>query len=153
MKTFKQFILTEILASIPQDVEGETSELEDSDGKNIFFTKNIKGKTGVHTYTYHAKLNDNQAHINFWMDEGITEITDEGNAAQVLTAAMYFISQVAAKYQPEKITFEALKGMDSRESKSRGDVYLRLLNKFANSRGYKIGRDSTTGKDVFTLTK
>jgi len=146
-------LVNEIFKTIPQNVEGETSEIGDNEGKDVFFTKNIMGKTGEHAYTYHAKISKEGAHINFWMDEGTTELTDEGNAAQVLNAAIYFINRIADQYQPEKITFEALKGIDPKESASRGDVYLRLLNRFAGGKGYKVTRETSGGKDLFVLNK
>lgn len=147
-------LINEILKTVPDEMEGEMEQLQDlQGGKDIFFTKKINGKTGEHVYTYHAQIKDNNAHINFWMDEGTTELTDEGNAPQVLNAAIYFINKIATDHQPERITFEALKGIDPKESSSRGDVYLRLLNRFASGKGYKVTRETTGGKDLFVLSK
>ena len=153
-----QQLVSEILGSIPSSDQGEWTEHDEGDELNAFFVKNIKGKTGDHTYTYHAKLTGDETNrdalINFWMDEGTTELTGEGNAAEVLNTALYFIKKIAEKHKPVTITFSALKKVaGDKESGSRGDVYAKLLQRFAGQHGYLPLKSDTTGQDTFILKR
>ncbi|NBW08831.1 MAG: hypothetical protein EBR82_12480 [Caulobacteraceae bacterium] len=150
--------LLELFGKIEQK-DGEWSQQDEQDQTNVFFVKKIRGKTGDHTYTYHAKLTGDETNrdalINFWMDEGTTELTGESNAAEVLNNAIYFIKEIANKHNPITITFHALKkvGGDEKESGSRGDVYAKLLRRFATQNGYEPLKSDTQGQDTFILKK
>lgn len=154
-----QQLVSEILGNIPLSAQGEWTEHDEGDELNAFFVKNIKGKTGDHAYTYHAKLTGDETNrdalINFWMDEGTTELTGEGNAAEVLNTALYFIKKIAEKHKPVTITFSALKKVagDEKESGSRGDVYAKLLQRFASQHGYEPLKSNTRGQDTFILKR
>ena len=152
-------LINEVLGSIPKASQGEWSDIDEGDEHNVFFVKNIMGKTGEHTYTYHAKMTGDETNkdalINFWMDEGNTELTGEGNAAEVLNTALFFIKTIATKYNPVTITFHALKkvGEDNKESGSRGGVYEKLLLRFAVQNGYEPLKSDTIGQDTFILKR
>ena len=149
-------LVNEVFAKIPQNQDqGEWSEHKDGNEQNVFFVKNIAGKDAVQPYTYHAKILDGTAHINFWMGEGQTQLTGQANAPAVLNAALYFIKKIQEMYDPPRISFHALKKTekDEKESSSRGDVYLRLLQRFASQHGYDFERNQSTGQDTFTLHK
>lgn len=149
-------ILKEIFANIPAQSDGEFTEYKDQneDEQHLFYKKEISGKTANHVYTYHARIKDGKADVNFWMDEGTTEMTGEANAVQVLNAALFFLDKLVQKYSPQQIQFDALKKTDEKESASRGDVYAKLINRFASGRGYSSRREKGfSAMDRFVLTK
>lgn len=149
-------ILREIFANIPGQSDGEFTEYTDKQEgtEHLFYKKEIPGKKGNHIYTYHAQIRDGKADVNFWMDEGTTEITGEGNAVPVLNAALFFLEKLVQKYSPQQIQFDALKKTDDRESASRGDVYAKLIARFASGRGYTSQREKGfSAMDRFVLTR
>ena len=161
MKTFKQHILLELFKEIPATT-GEYSTLKDHEGIHIFLKKFIKGKTGLHEYGFKATVADQDdnlktATILFYMirDEvPVSELTDEGNAIEVLNTALGFIKKVNEDYSPDRIVFSAVKGdNDQKESMARTQIYRKLVDRFASSYGFDSNINTLGGTDVFVLTK
>jgi len=154
-------ILSELFKEIP-GTTGEYSTHKDHEGTHVFLKKFIKGKTGVHEYGFNATVTDQDdslktATILFYMvkDEvPVSELTEEGNAIEVLNTALGFIRKVNEDYGPDRIVFSAVKGdHDQKESMSRTQIYRKLVDRFASSYGFDSNINTLGGTDVFILTK
>jgi len=160
MKTFKEFV-TELFKEIPK-ATGEYTSYNDFEGTHVFLKKYIKGKTGTHEYGFKATITrpDDElktATILFYMvkDEvPVSELTDEGNAVEVLNTALGFIKKINEDYNPDRIVFSAVKGDSSnKESMARTQVYRKLVDRFASGNGFNSNINTLGGSDVFVLTK
>ena len=67
------------------------------------------------------------------------EVTGGGDEIAVFSTVLDVMNDFIEKYEPEKISFEATKSKETRDS-SRTKLYDRIIKRFAVSRGYTVTR-------------
>lgn len=83
--------------------------------------------------------------------DGSVEITEGGDAFVIFGTVIKVINEFLKNYQPHTLTFTAMKGDD--DSKSRIDLYRKMLKKMAYQVGYSYDEDMKRKHSIFTMSK
>lgn len=113
------------------------ARLDDGSNLSINFNLESGGPEGM----------DEDWHVEFWRDNSLG-VTGQGDAYKIFATVMQAIQEFIQEEQPETIVFSASKEVEPGQNpNSRASLYKRLVQRYAQSWGYKV-QSSDQGKDV-----
>ena len=113
------------------------ARLDDGSNLSINFNLESGGPEGM----------DEEWHVEFWRDNSLG-VTGQGDAYKIFATVMQAIQEFIQEEQPETIVFSASKEVEPGQNpNSRASLYKRLVQRYAQSWGYKV-QSSDQGKDV-----
>lgn len=113
------------------------TQLPDGSGLSINFNLESGGPEGM----------DEEWHVEFWRNQSLA-VTGQGDAQRIFATVLAAIQDFAAQENPETIVFSASKEVEPGQNpNSRVNLYKRLVQRYAQSMGYKV-QSQDQGKDV-----
>lgn len=79
-------------------------------------------------------------------------VSGSGNELQVFSMVRDSFAQFMEVHKPQAVRFSAAKDA-GQDGNSRGNLYARLLQRFAAASGYQFSREDSGGKDEFLLVR
>ncbi len=107
------------------------------------------GKKGTVTFLENPQV-PGEWDAEFSID-GSVGITGGGDAFVIFGTVIKVIDDFLKNYQPNILTFTAMKGNGGNES--RVDLYRKMLKKMASKVGYSFDEESKERKSLFTMRK
>ena len=118
------------------------ARLDDNTFLSIMFTKGFSQETKEEAWSVEFYRNNSQ------------EVTGEGDAPRVFATVLSAIQTFIKKYKPNKVFFAANKVDDTgHDSPSRARLYDSLVQRYAESWGFKAFRADTGNKVMYELSR
>lgn len=87
-------------------------------------------------------------HVEFWRNNSL-EITGEGDAHRVFATVLAAIQEFVKMERPKRVTFSA----DKEPGESRADLYDRLVQRYAQSMGFKVQTEMNGPNKYYILSR
>ena len=152
MQTFKEFyMMSESFDTKPAKWE----LVRDNDAGSIY---RFNIDNNIYLVFFTTPMRDNKpTTVDFGIHDNKTNnviytMTDTGNAFEVLMTVLDTIRDYIDRKDPYGIVFSARKAINDKDSKSRSNVYKRLIQKFAPSQ-YKLNIADKGFEVYYTLSK
>ena len=117
------------------------ARLDDNTFLSIMFNKTNSARTGQEAWSVQFFRNNSQ------------EVTGEGDAPRVFATVLGAIQTFIEKYKPKMVLFSATKEVeDGQKSQSRARLYDSLVQRYANSWGYRARRTESGSVVQYELT-
>jgi hypothetical protein len=118
------------------------ARLDDNTFLSIMFSKVNSARTGQEAWSVEFYRNNSQ------------EVTGEGDAQRVFATVLGAIQTFIKKYKPNMVIFSATKEVeDGKKSQSRARLYDSLIQRYANSWGYRARRTESGSVVQYELSR
>jgi hypothetical protein len=118
------------------------ARLDDNTFLSIMFNKGVSKDSKEEAWSVEFYRNNSQ------------EVTGEGDQQRVFATVLSAIQTFIKKYTPNKIIFAANKVDDTgHDSRSRANLYDKLVQRYAKSWGFKAFRADTGNKVIYELSR
>ncbi len=105
----------------------------------------------INFYTDPGVDGDEDWVVEFWRDRSL-DITGAGDQQRVFATVLTAIAQFIDMEEPETLRFTADKDVEpGQKPMSRSNLYDRMVQRYANSWGYRLDRSDMGGTTVYLL--
>lgn len=107
----------------------------------------------INFYTDPGVDGDEDWVVEFWRDRNLN-ITGAGDQQRVFATVLTAIAQFIEMEEPETIRFTADKNVEpGQKPMSRSNLYDRMVQRYANSWGYKLDRSDMADTTIYLLQR
>jgi hypothetical protein len=119
------------------------ARLDDGSNLSINFNLESGGPEGM----------DDEWHVEFWRNNSLA-VTGEGDAYRIFATVMAAIQEFIKQEHPDRIAFSASKEVEpGQNSHSRSSLYTRLVQRYAQSWGYRVQSQDQGDNVIFNFKK